>query len=478
MNRTANKPEIATFECEPRGPAMGLRLDNQRFQIQYLEPGSLIPRRNNPRIHSLKQIKIIANSIGRFGFLNPILIDGSSQVIAGHAILEAAKYIHLNRVPTICVAHLSSLEIKALAIALNRSAELAGWDSKFLAIDFQEIGLDETIDVTVTGFETAEIDLIIGGGAVADSIGESHLIDRSAPAISRSGDLYHIGKHRLLCGDALSSASYTALLGRNKAQMVFVDSPYNVPIAGHVSGMGKHLHREFAQASGELSQAQFIDFLGISATRIADSCQDGAIVMTCMDWRHSYELLSAYVPVFGSALNHCVWVKTNGGMGSLYRSQHEFVYVFKKGTKPHINNVQLGKFGRSRTNVWTYAGVNSFGKDRDDELAMHPTVKPVALVADAIMDCSNRGGIILDSFAGSGSTLVAAEKTGRRGYGIELDPYYVDTILRRFEKVYGIAGTHAQSGLTLDELAVQRATHTVPARPMRLPRAATKKSSL
>jgi DNA modification methylase len=229
--------------------------------------------------------------------------------------------------------------------------------------------------------------------------------------------------------------------------MVFTDPPYNVAIAGNVSGLGKVKHREFAMASGEMSRDEFTKFLETAFNRFAQFSSDGSIHFICMDWRHIRELLDAGAKPYRELKNLCVWAKTNAGMGSLYRSQHELVFVFKNGSAPHINNVELGRFGRSRSNVWHFAGQNTFGNDRDTELAMHPTVKPVTLVAEAILDCSKRGQIVLDAFAGSGTTLLAAERTGRHGYGIEIDPYYVDTIIRRFQVVHGIKATHNGSDL-------------------------------
>ncbi len=305
-------------------------------------------------------------------------------------------------------------------------------------------------DVTITGFETGEIDILIGeqGADVPDDADLVPEIDRTLPAITRPGDLWRIGQHHLLCGDALDPASYKAVLGSRRAQMVFVDPPYNVSIAGNVSGLGKARHREFAMASGEMSPRQFTVFLRRVFEQLASYSSDGSIHFVCMDWRHMGEVLEAGTHQYAELKNLCVWTKTNGGMGSLYRSQHELVFVFKNGTGHHINNVELGRFGRNRTNVWNYAGGNTFGKNREEELAMHPTVKPLALVADAIMDCSKRGGIVLDAFAGSGTTLLAAEQTGRHGRGIEIDRYYVDTILRRFEDVYNLQAFHM--GLKLD----------------------------
>jgi DNA modification methylase len=310
----------------------------------------------------------------------------------------------------------------------------------------------------VTGFETAEIDLLISelNEDTPDDADEVPTIDRSVPAVSRPGDLWRISDHLLLCGDALKKDSYVTLLGAQKAQMVFTDPPYNVAIAGNVSGLGKVKHREFAMASGEMSAHEFTEFLKTAFMRLADFSTNGSIHFICMDWRHIRELLEAATKPYSELKNLCVWSKTNAGMGSLYRSQHELIFLFKKGTAPHVNNVELGRFGRNRTNVWNYPGVNTFGKDRGTELAMHPTVKPVALVADAILDCSKRGGIILDVFAGSGATLIAAEKTGRRGYGIEIDPHYTDIIIRRFDDVYGLKAVHAESKLDFERLTNER----------------------
>jgi DNA modification methylase len=271
--------------------------------------------------------------------------------------------------------------------------------------------------------------------------------------VSRPGDLWKLGSHRLLCGDATDAESFALLLGDARAEMVFTDPPYNVPIGGHVSGLGKIQHAEFAMASGEMSESAFIGFLATVMRNLADFSIDGSIHYLCMDWRHSFELLTAARGVYTDLKNLCVWNKDNGGMGSLYRSKHELVFVYKNGTAPHVNNVELGKHGRYRTNVWGYAGVNSFGKNRTSELAMHPTVKPVALVADAIKDCSTRGGIVLDCFAGSGSTLIAAERTGRRGYAIEYEPKYVDVAIRRFEDLTGEDAVHLASGLTFTQMA-------------------------
>ena len=386
-------------------------------------------------------------------------MDGAGGVIAGHGRIEAAKLLGIDKVPTIRLEDLTEAEVRAYVIADNKLAENAGWDRELLAIELQGlIELDTDFDITITGFEMPEIDILIGEleVAVEDDPGDEVPEVSDGPSVTRAGDIWCVGKHRLLCGDALDPDSYTRLLDGAEAQMVFADVPYNLAIIGHVSGLGKVKHREFVMASGEMTEEEFTTFLTTAFRNLAAHSADGAIHFFFIDWRHLFELLSAARGVYSELKNLCVWNKTNGGMGSLYRSKHELVFVFKAGTAPHINNVELGRYGRYRTNVWDYAGVNSFGKDRDAELALHPTVKPVALVADAILDCSKRGGIILDAFAGSGTTLIAAEKTGRRGYGIELDPQYCDLIVKRLVAVAEVEAIHAASGKSFPEIARER----------------------
>jgi len=431
------------------------------LKIMYHRPASLQVRETNPRTHSRKQIRQIANSIERFGFTNPILIDSDKRIIAGHGRVEAAKQLGLAAVPTIRLEDMTDAEIRAYVIADNKLAENAGWDRELLAIELQDlIEIDTNFDVTITGFDTPEIDILIGE-LDGDDIGardEEVCEPNTDSAVTRPGDLWLIGKHRLLCGDALDSDSYAHLLDGAEAQMVFTDPPYNVPIDGHVSGLGRTKHREFAMATGEMTEAAFTGFLERAFSNLVAVSTDGAIHFICMDWRHMGEVIAAGDKAYSELKNLCVWAKTNGGMGSLYRSQHELVFVFKAGTAPHINNVALGKHGRYRTNLWTYRGANSFGKTRDADLALHPTVKPVALVADAILDCSKRNGIVLDPFAGSGTTLIAASKTGRRGYGIELDPAYCDVIVKRVARAVGVEAVHAESGKTLQQIDRDRAS--------------------
>ncbi|NQV43940.1 MAG: ParB N-terminal domain-containing protein [Rhodospirillales bacterium] len=436
----------------------------RNLTIDHLPADTLTPYARNARTHSKKQIRQIAHSIETFGWTNPILVDSAGGIVAGHGRVAAAKLLGIDMVPTICLEDLSEAQIRAYVIADNRLAENAGWDREMLAIEFQGlIELDLEFDVTSTGFEMPEIDILIGefDATREDEAGDEIPTLADGPPVTRPGDIWHLGRHRLICGDATDRDICGQLLSGALAQMVFTDPPYNVPIDGHVSGLGMVKHREFAMASGEMTQAQFTAFLTTVFENLAAHSADGAIQFICMDWRHIGELIAAGSAAFTELKNMCVWAKTNGGMGSLYRSQHELVFVFKTGSAPHINNVELGRHGRNRTNLWSYAGINSFGKDRDAELALHPTVKPVALVADAILDCSRRGGIVLDAFAGSGTTLIAAEKMGRCGYGIELDPHYCDVIVRRFAGAFEFEAVHAVTGETFSETERRRRKENV-----------------
>jgi DNA modification methylase len=314
--------------------------------------------------------------------------------------------------------------------------------------------------VTLTGFSLAEIDLTLDQAREASTAAIDNPADRipEAPniAASRPGDLWHLGRHRLLCGNALLPKHVASLLGDERADLIFTDPPYNVPIDGHVCGLGSVRHREFAFAAGEMTRGQFTAFLTTTLSNAASAARDGAIAFVCMDWRHMRELLEAGEEVFSELKNLCVWNKTNGGMGSFYRSKHELVFVFKVGSAPHTNSFGLGDTGRYRTNVWEYAGISSLGANRNDELAMHPTVKPVALVADAIKDCSRRGEIVLDIFGGSGTTLIAAETCGRQARLLEYDPSYCDTIVSRWETYTGKRATLDNDGRAFEDVTAER----------------------
>ena len=424
-------------------------------QISHRKIGDLRPFSANARTHSSKQLKQIAASIERFGFTNPVLVSDGGEIIAGHGRVAAAKLLGITSVPTIILSHLSPEERRAYVLADNKLALNAGWDREILAIELQAL-VDLNFDVEVTGFSLAEIDFAIDELGASDPDGsdtpEDLVPEVGGPAVSRRGDLWLLGRHKLLCGDAQNGQDFRALLGSESADLVFTDPPYNVPVDGHVCGLGAVRHREFAFASGEMNVAQFTAFLRSTLGNAAAVMRDGSIAFVCMDWRHMRELLDAGQQVFTELKNLVVWNKTNRGMGTFYRSKHELIFVFKQGTAEHTNSFGLGDTGRYRTNVWDYAGISSIGTNRSSELAMHPTVKPVALIADAIRDCSRRGDIVLDCFGGSGSTLMAAEKTGRRARLIEYDELYCDTIVRRWEQLTGKRATRALDGLDFEQV--------------------------
>ena len=419
----------------------------------------LRPYARNARTHSKKQVAQIARSIERFGFTNPVLVSDEGEIIAGHGRVEAAKTIGMKTVPTLALSHLSETERRAYVLADNKLAMNAGWDKEILAIELQAL-VDLEFDTELTGFSLAEVDLVLDEAGEADPEGsdapEDVVPTMSGEAITRRGDLWLLGNHRLLCGDTQQASDLTRLMAGETADLVFTDPPYNVAIDGNVCGLGSVKHREFAFASGEMDRAQFVTFLKSTLGNMAAVMRDGGIAYVCMDWRHMGELLEAGEPSFTELKNLIVWNKTNGGMGAFYRSKHELIFVFKQGTAAHTNSFGLGETGRYRTNVWDYAGISSISAARTEELAMHPTVKPVSLIADALRDCSRRGEIVLDGFGGSGSTLIAAQKTGRKARLVEYDPLYCDTIIRRWEAFTGKQARLEATGATLDEVGEER----------------------
>jgi DNA modification methylase len=438
----------------------GLTPHHPRQQLVDRPISSLRPYSRNARTHSKRQLRQIASSIERFGFTNPVLISDDGEIIAGHGRVEAAKMLGMTNVPTLALSHLSETERKAYVLADNKLALNAGWDREMLAIELQGL-IDLDFDVELTGFSLAEVDFALDAAADADpeagDAPEDHVPLIEGRAVTRSGEIWELGRHRLLCGDAREADDLARLMGNERADLVFTDPPYNVAIDGHVCGLGEVRHREFAMASGEMSQSEFTAFLTVTLGNVANVMRDGAIAFVCMDWRHMGELLDAGGRAFTELKNLIVWNKTNGGMGAFYRSKHELIFAFKAGTAPHTNSFGLGETGRYRTNVWDYAGISSISATRSEELAMHPTVKPVALIADAIRDCSRRGEIVLDVFGGSGSTLIAAEKTGREARLIEFDPLYCDTIVRRWEALTGKRARLAGNGAAFEDVADGRA---------------------
>jgi DNA modification methylase len=411
-----------------------LRVADRPLTVTYRPVDAIIPSRHNARTHPKRQIDQIVASIREFGFTNPILIDPDGGIIAGHGRLLAAKALALREVPTITLEGLSEAQKRALRLADNKIALGAGWDVDLLKLELGELStLDVGFDLSVTGFSTGEIDVALNGAPDPD--------DEVIPAVpetprTRRGDVWILGDHRVGCGDGRDLAFLQAVIGKSTSvDAAFLDPPYNVRINGHANARGRH--REFAMASGEMTDAAFQAFLADSLGACAKVSRDGAVHFVCMDWRHMDAVGSVGNKVYGELLNLCVWNKSNAGMGSLYRSKHELVFVFRVGAAPHFNAVELGKHGRNRTNVWDYASVNSLAGSRREDLALHPTVKPTALVADAIQDVTRRGELVLDTFLGSGTTLIAAERTGRRFRGLDIDPGYVDVAVERWSAMTG-----------------------------------------
>lgn len=404
------------------------------LSVSYRAIDALTPDPRNARTHPRKQIAQIAASIREFGFSNPILIDPEGHLIAGHGRLLAAKELALSEVPVIELAGLTDLQKRALRLADNKIALGAGWDMEILKLELSELSLpDIEIDLGLTGFASGEIDAILAEAVDPD--------DEMIPALPRTpraqiGDIWQLGEHRIGCGDGRDEAFLRAIVGEAASiDAAFLDPPYNVKINGHVNAKGRH--REFAMASGEMTTSAFRDFLRDTLGACASVSRPGAIHFVCMDWRHMDDVSAAAETLYDGLLNICVWNKSNAGMGSLYRSKHEMVFVYRVPGAAHYNAVELGRHGRYRTNVWDYASVNSLKGSRRQDLELHPTVKPVAMVADAICDVTRQGDMILDIFRGSGTSLIAAERVGRRFRGVDIDPAYIDVAIERWEALTG-----------------------------------------
>ena len=434
-------------------------------QIKWVSPHALKSNSRNARTHSKKQIRQIADSVLAFGFVVPIVVDENNTILLGHGRLEAAILLGLSEVPVIVLEGLSETKKRALLLADNKITENAGWDRKRLYIELPELSellIAEGLDISITGFEPVEIDQIAidfeeDTSDPADTVESEWL---AASVVSKPGDIWELGEHRLSCGDARNAGDIDRLMSGKTAAMAFLDPPYNVRVKS-VVGRGRIKHAEFAMASGEMSPSEFTAFLEETLGNAARVSRDGAVHFVCMDWRHIREMIEAGHEIYGDMLNLVVWEKTNAGQGSFYRSAHELVGVFRVGEAKHLNNVELGRHGRSRSNVWHYAGVNTFRAGRMDELAAHPTVKPVAMVSDAIKDCTKRGDVVLDTFAGSGTTILASERVGRRAYAMELEPRYVDVAIRRWQAFTRRDAVLSESGQTFDEVMQGRSPRTV-----------------
>ena len=442
-------------------PKSSMRSASQPMAIEPMPVAGLRTHPGNPRTHSKKQVRQIADSIRRFGFTNPVLIGEDGSIIAGHGRVEAAKLLGLDSVPTVRLAHLNAAQRRAYVLADNKLALNAGWDRELLAIELQGL-IEIDFDVELIGFSSTEIDLVLDA-ARADSPNSaaepedqvSFPVDDRTSTVTRPGDVWCLGRHSLICGDTRDQGVFDVLIGDERADLIFTDPPYKIPIDGHVTAPGRIRRREFAMGDGEMSAEVFTRFLEQTLGHTAARARNGAIAFVCMDWRHIGELLKAGQAVFSELKDLCVWNKANAGMGTFYRSKHELVFVFKIGIAARNDTFRPGD--RYRTNVWDHAGINTLPASGSEALATQPTVKPVALVADAIMDCSRRGEFVLDPFGGVGTTLIAAEKTGRVARLIECDPSCCDTIVRRFACVTGTKATQVVSGRSFEEVAQQRA---------------------
>lgn len=406
-----------------------------QLKIKNIDIEEIKEYKNNPKIHDKHQVYKIVDSINQFGFNNPILVDENHEIIAGHGRFEAIKLLGYKKVPTIVLKHLSEEEKKAYRIADNKLTEIGKWDFDLLSVEFKDLSkLDLDFDIDITGFETGEIDLIINDTHKATSLKEDNIPNtKEVKEICKKGDIWQLGKHYLICDDALNPYVYEKLMKSKKANMVLTDPPYNVKVK-NIGSLGKIKHKEFAMASGEMSSEEFKKFLEQIMSNLKNNSENGALHYIFMDWKHSKEIILAADGIYDELKNICIWNKTNGGMGSFYRSKHEMCFIYKSGKERHINNIELGRYGRYRTNVWDYQGVNCFGSEKDN-LQYHPTVKPVAMLKDAILDVTKRNQIVLDAFLGSGSTLIACEQIGRICYGIELEEMYCNVAIHRWEEL-------------------------------------------
>jgi DNA modification methylase len=446
MSNNATRSETSKTEFDTDRLDMAGTNEMKSRKLEYIAIDQIKPNPYYVRKANRALRRKLKASYRRFGENAPLLLDKNLAMLAGTQRLEALRELGNTHAWVMVLDHLSDAQARAYAIADNKISEYSDWDEKMLAIELKSLdAISIDFELTDTGFDRAAIDFLFQSLDNGDFDGHDEFVQPTGPAVSELNELWTLDSHRLLCANSLMPDSYTQLMRGDIARAVFADAPYNLRINGHVTGNGRRKHHEFPEGSGEKTPAEFTDFLTDAFRQIGLHSLPGALIYACMDFRHLREILGAIDRVNFPLLNLCVWAKSNAGMGSLYRSQHELVFVLKNGTAPHINNIELGKHGRNRSNVWNYAGANSFPRrGQEDPLNFHPTVKPVGLVADAILDCSDRSDIILDPFIGSGTTILAAERTGRRCYGIELDPVHVDCAVRRWERM---SGQHAVNAL-------------------------------
>jgi DNA modification methylase len=424
------------------------------LKLEAREPEALKPAKRRVRRSSPEQLQRVMRAMAQLGCLAPPLINACDEIIDGHIVVEAAQRLGVDEIQCLIAEHLSADEERLARIALNRLAETGEWDAEMLALDLRELA-SAGFDLQTSGFDALQIDHILGI-SIDEIIAGDKIGDPPISPVTRPGDLWVLGKHKLFCGDARLAASYEHLLDHEKVQCVFSDPPYNIKIEGVVSGLGKVKHSDFAMACGEMTDDGFRSFLTAYLDRCREHCVTGAVIFACMDWRQIDLLLLAGRDAGLQRLNKIIWNKGSGGMGGLYRSAYEEIVVFGTAKASAVNNVQLGRHGRDRTNVWTYPGANKMGSSAKKALKDHPTPKPVELVADAMLDVTRRGDVVLDPFMGSGTTIMACEYEERLGRGIEFDPAYVDVAIRRWEEATGKQARHTSLGLTFSEVGDQR----------------------
>lgn len=438
-----------------------ITLKDLSLRIEYIPLADLKPNPLNPRSHSPRQLKALGRSIRQFGFVTPVLIDQDNMLVAGHGRIEAARTLGLETVPAVRVEHLGQAQLRALMIADNRLTDLSTFDETLIVENFRLLSVEVlSLDLECTGFTTGEIDVMLDTPPPEDKPDpDDEVIEpgKEAP-VSRVGDIWQLGSHRLACGSALDPAVWTALMAGEKAVMSCSDVPYNLRIPGNVSGLGKFRHSNFVMASGEMDRDEFAAFLEQAFRMIVQHSVPGSIHFSFIDWKHLGEMQQAGEAAFTELKNVIVWDKGGrAGMGALYRSAHELIFCWKAGRARHINNIQLGRWGRNRTNIWRYPGIGTFRhSDEGDLRALHSTPKPVRMIADAILDVTKRGDLVIDAFLGSGTSIIAAERVGRRCYGTELDPRYADTIIARYQRHSGEQAIHCATGMAFDNLAKQR----------------------
>jgi len=434
--------------------------------IGYYPPDALTPYKGNARTHDDAQIEVLKSSINTFGFVNPALIDKDGVIVAGHGRVEAARQLGLELIPALCIDGLSQDELKAYRLADNKIAEKAGWDSEILAIELQhleQVELDFSLEVT--GFTSVEIDEAIFTTQDEENVDAADIPPAVEDvAVSRSGDMWLMGKHRLLCGSALDAANFDRLMGEDKAQLVCQDPPWNIAVSS-ISGSGKTKHRPFQMANGEMSDAEFRDFIEGQLACNMGYAKPGAVIQSFIDWRGVEKVIAAGTELDLKLINVLVWAKGHGTFGSPWRSAHELIVCFLIPGGEIKDRVQMGKYGRMRSNVLEVPGMGSFGKGRAEALAAHPTSKPIVLISELIRDVTDRGDIVLDSFMGSGSALLGCERSGRVARGMELDPLYVDVIVKRWQNFTGEEAVLEGDGRSFEAIAEERLTAGTPFEP-------------